>query len=148
MDSMMLIAVVALLVAVVLVYNQAKAYMIEIEALLAEIRTAQAKLNRVYAEIGQLLAKYSIHEADLLNAVARGQSNIQFLATKYPQLRADALYQSASHNCEALFSELQQHISNYNSKITAFNTYVTQIPRVLIAAPLGFKEKRHAQINP
>lgn len=137
-----------LVILVIVIYNKSKEYMIRIDALLAEIRTAQAKLNRVYAEIAQLMRKYSIHESDLLGAIAKGQSNINFLATKYPQLKADSLYQSASNSCDALFSQLQNHITRYNDMITAYNTYVTQVPRVLICSSLGFKEKKHAQINP
>lgn len=145
----MVILVLGLLavVVVIVIYNNSKNFAIRLDQASAQIFTAQAKLNKVYAEVSNLLKKYSIHEASLVNNVAAGQSNLQVLASKYPQLQADGLYLSACSNCDKLFSELQTNISHYNNIITAYNIYVTFFPRVIVCSQLGFKSKIHAKIT-
>ena len=101
---------------------------------------------RVYAEISALLTKYAIHETSILKAVAAGQSNMQALASRYPQLKADSLFQSASNNQSILYTELQEGIAKYNQIITSYNIYVTNFPRIVLCLCIGRKHKNHAKI--
>ena len=140
---------VVLLLAVwtIRVYNFGHKLRIELSERQAAYQTIQAKLNVVYAEIHQLLIRYSLHESELLNAVARGQANPQVLASQYPQLQADSLYQDACNKCSGLYGELEQGLARYNSKVTEFNAYVSNFPRVLICRVLGMRSRRHAKIS-
>lgn len=143
---LVVIVIIIILTITIRVYNVCKALTIRLDELAAEIHSSKTKLNRVYSEIGVLLNKYSIHESSILNSVAAGQANIQVLASKYPQLKSDSLYQSASAKFDILYSELQTNISSYNKQITTYNTYVTNFPRSLISKTLGFAPKNHAKI--
>ena len=93
------------------------------------------------------MSKYSIHESDIMKAVATGQANIQVLASRYPQLRSDILFQSASNNWSSLYDELQKSIFNYNTIITVYNTYITNFPRLIFCFIIKRKVKNHAKIN-
>jgi len=129
------------------VYNHCKGLEVKLNELLTNAESVKIKLNNVYSEIYKLLGKYSIHEADIMKAVVSGQANIQMLASRYPQLRADGLFQNASHNWSSLYDELQKSIFNYNTIITEYNTYVTNFPRLLFCLIIKRKTKNHAKIN-
>ena len=140
-------AFIIILVTVIVIYNHCKALSIKLDERKVQIQTGQSKLNTVYREVAQLLNKYQIHETGLMTAIANGQKSMSFLATNYPQLKADSLYQSGSSNFDTLYSQLQEHIAEYNKLISTYNIYVTQIPRVVVCAPLGFSARRHAEIR-
>jgi hypothetical protein len=129
------------------VYNTCKGMEVKLNELLTNAESIKIKLNNVYSEIYKLLNKYSIHETDIMKAVATGQANIQVLASRYPQLRSDILFQNASNNWSDLYDELQKSIFQYNSIITDYNTYVTNFPRLLFCLILKRKNKNHAKIN-
>ena len=136
-----------LIISLINIYNHCKGLEVKLNELLTNAESIKIKLNNVYSEIYKLLGKYSIHEADIMKAVVSGQANIQMLASRYPQLRADGLFQNASQNWSNLYNELQSAIFNYNSVITEYNTYVTHFPRVLFCIVINRKSKKHAKIN-
>ena len=136
-----------LLVVLVIVYNNCKAMEVKLNELITNAESIKIKLNNVYAEIYKLLGKYSIHESDIMKAVATGQANIQILASRYPQLRADVLFQNASQNWNTLYNELQTGIFDYNGIVTNYNTYVTNFPRVLFCLLISRRPKNHAKIS-
>jgi len=141
------LVVVWLLIVLTMVYNTCKGMEVKLNELLTNAESIKIKLNNVYTEIYKLLGKYSIHEADIMKAVAAGQANLQVLASRYPQLRADGIFQNASQNYNTLYSELQRGIFNYNAIITNYNTYVTNFPRVLFCLLISRKPKKHAKIS-
>lgn len=136
-----------LIISLINIYNHCKGLEVKLNELLTNAESIKIKLNNVYAEIYKLLGKYSIHESDIMKAVVSGQANIQMLASRYPQLRADGLFQNASQNWSNLYDELQSAIFNYNSVITDYNTYVTHFPRILFCMVIYRKSKNHAKIN-
>ena len=136
-----------LLIVLIIVYNTCKGMEVKLNELITNAESIKIKLNNVYAEIYKLLGKYSIHEADIMKAVATGQANIQILASRYPQLRADVLFQNASQNWSNLYNELQTGIFDYNAIITNYNTYVTNFPRVLFCLVINRRPKNHAKIS-
>jgi hypothetical protein len=153
LDTSFIYAVIAvfivlwLIIILINIYNHCKGIEVELSELITNAESLKIKLNNVYSEIYKLLGKYSIHETGIMGTVATGQANIQVLASRYPQLRADALFQNASQNFSNLYGELQQAIFNYNSKITYYNTYVTNFPRMIFCCILKRKPKNHATIK-
>lgn len=129
------------------VYNHCKGLEVKLSELITNAESVKIKLNNVYAEVYKLMSKYSIHESDIMKAVATGQANIQVLASRYPQLRSDILFQSASNNWSSLYDELQKSIFNYNTIITVYNTYITNFPRLIFCFIIKRKVKNHAKIN-
>jgi len=134
-------------VSAIKVYNKAIALENKILECAAKIDSLKSKLNKVYTQVYEIMKKYAIHEAELVKAVASSQSNIQVLATKYPQLKADQLFQSTSQNAQSLYNELITAINEYNAVITKYNIYVGSIPAVIICSLIGRKKKTHARIN-
>lgn len=141
------LVVVWLLIVLTIVYNTCKGMEVKLNELITNAESIKIKLNNVYAEIYKLLGKYSIHESDIMKAVATGQANLQVLASRYPQLRADVIFQNASQNYNTLYSELQTGIFDYNAIITNYNTYVTNFPRVLFCLVINRRPKNHAKIS-
>jgi len=139
--------VLLLLLYTVVVYNECKRLEISLDELLANSDSTRIKLNNVYAEIYKLLGKYSVHESDLHKFVASGQANIKLLATQYPQLKADSIFNDASMRWNQLYSELQGYIEGLNRQITAYNTYVTNFPRVILCLMIQRKPRKHAKIT-
>jgi len=136
-----------LLIYVISVYNECKRIEISLDELLTNSDSTRIKLNNVYAEIYKLLGKYSVHESDIHKFVASGQASIKFLATQYPQLKADSIFNDASMRWNQLYSELQGYIENYNRQITTYNTYVTNFPRVIICLVMKRTSRKHAKIT-
>jgi hypothetical protein len=135
------------LIILIKVYNKCKAIEINLDELLTNSESTRVKLNNVYAEIYKLLGKYSIHEADVHKYIASAQSNIKFLASQYPQLKADHIFNDASNRWDQLYTELQKYIEKYNRVITDYNTYVTNFPRVILCNLIQRKPKKHAKIT-
>jgi LemA protein len=135
------------LITFISVYNECKALVIQISECAADIESSNIKLNRVATEISSLLHKYSIHESDVFNAIVSGNSNIKMLGIKYPQLKADNMFLSASTNWESLYNQLQKSVGHYNHKITEYNIVVTNFPKIIFCLILNFKSKNHAKIT-
>jgi hypothetical protein len=135
-----------LLIAIIRVYNNCKKLEILLDELLANSESTRIKLNNVYAELYKLLGKYSIHESDILKYISAGQSNMQLLATQYPQLKADVIFQNASNSWSTLYDELQNCMVIYNQIVTEYNTYVTNFPRVIVCRLIGRKIRKHGKI--
>ncbi len=129
------------------VYNNCKGMEVKLSELITNVESLRIKLNNVYSEIYKLLGKYSIHESEIMGTVASGQTNIQILASRYPQLRADGLFQNASKNFSNLYDELQTAVFDYNSIITNYNTYVMNFPRIIFCMILKRRSKNHAKIK-
>jgi hypothetical protein len=142
-----LVPVLWCFIASIQVYNRAYKLRTQLSERLSAIQTSRAKLDQVFAEVLQLLGKYSIHESALLSSVAKGQANITFLASQFPQLKADQLYQQATQESDTLYDELQHQITQYNSLITDYETYIKSVPRVIITIPLGFKSSPHLDLD-
>lgn len=135
------------LIILIRVYNECKRIEISLDELLANSDSTRIKLNNVYAEIYKLLGKYSVHESDIHKFVASGQANIKLLATQYPQLKADSIFNDASLRWNQLYTELQGYIEKYNREITAFNTYTTNFPRVIFCRIIKRTPRKHAKIT-
>lgn len=135
------------LIILIRVYNECKRIEISLDELLANSDSTRIKLNNVYAEIYKLLGKYSVHESDIHKFVASGQANIKLLATQYPQLKADSIFNDASLRWSQLYTELQGYIEKYNREITAFNTYTTNFPRVIFCRIIKRTPRKHAKIT-
>ena len=141
------LVVVWLLILLIIVFNTCKGMEVKLNELITNAESIKIKLNSVYTEIYKLISKYSIHESDIMKAVATGQANLQILASRYPQLRADVIFQNASQNYNTLYNELQSGIFDYNAIITNYNTYVTNFPRVLFCLIINRRPKNHAKIS-
>ena len=141
------LVVVWLLIVLISVYNKCMGLEVQITEQVTNVESIKIKLNNAYSEIYKLLEKYSIHESDIMKAVASGQANLQILASRYPQLRADTIFQNASQDYNKLFSELQDGVFSYNRRITEYNIYVTNFPRVLFCLVINRRAKNHAKIS-
>ncbi len=144
--AFLILLLVLLVPYMIYIYNKNKIFEIELSELFSNMESTKTKLNRVYTEVSNLLARYSIHEKNILNAVALGQANPHILLSKYPQLKADNLFMSASDRWNNLYNELQGLLMRYNQKITKYNVSVTHFPDVLVCRSMRFKPRTHAKI--
>lgn len=138
--------VLGLLYAFMAVYNQVKMFQVGILEQKAEIDSHTTQLGKVYAQMRQIMEQYAIHERDAFKTIAAGQANVALLATKYPELKANKIFQNASNSCDQLFDELNATIVTYNRTISAHNIYVTQFPRLLICLVFGYRVKTHVNL--
>ena len=69
------------------------------------------------------------------------------LGIKYPQLKADNMFLTASGSWDSLYSQLQTSVAQYNQKITEYNIVVTNFPKIIFCMILNFKSKNHAKIT-
>ena len=143
---LLIIPILAFFGMLISVYNECKPLEIQVSELAADIESSKIKLNRVAGEISSLLHKYSIHESDVFKAIISGNSNIKVLGIKYPQLKADSMFLTASSSWESLYSQLQISVGLYNQKITEYNIVVTNFPKIIFCFFLNFKIKIHAKI--
>ena len=146
-NFLIVIAIIIFALTLISVYNECKALDIQVSEYAADIDSSKVKLNRVATEISSLLHKYSIYEADVFKAIISGNSNIKMLGIKYPQLKADNMFLSASGSWDSLYSQLQTSVAQYNQKITEYNIVVTNFPKIIFCMILNFKSKNHAKIT-
>lgn len=67
-------------------------------------------------------------------------ANVNSMAASYPELKANATYQQLMNQINAVEGELQHKRENYNNVTQVYNSEILQIPTVLFAKFLGFRE--------
>jgi LemA protein len=80
---------------------------------------------------------------DLANANARAEQALAYvsqLASRFPELKADAHYLNLTAQLESLGNQLQYKREQYNAHVRNYNTARTTIPTVFVARALKFPE--------
>jgi hypothetical protein len=78
---------------------------------------------------------------DLANANARAEQALAYvsqLASRFPELKADAHFMNLSNQLESLGNQLQYKREQYNAHVRNYNTVRTTIPTVFVARALKF----------
>lgn len=77
---------------------------------------------------------------DTFKASTAAIANLNSLAANYPELKANAAYQQLMNQINVVEGELQHKREVYNNFVQVYNSNRLQIPTVLFAGVLGFKE--------
>ena len=67
-------------------------------------------------------------------------ANVNSMATNYPELKANSAYQQLMEQINVVEGELQKKRESYNHVTQIYNSERLQLPTVLFAGFLGFKE--------
>ncbi|MEO5618458.1 MAG: LemA family protein [Candidatus Eisenbacteria bacterium] len=87
-------------------------------------------------------------EAGLAENLLTSQLRSLFaLAEAYPDLKANQNFQELQRSLESLETEIQNARRYYNAVVRDFNTKIQSVPDVLVARPLGFKERDYFELT-
>ncbi|WP_165750516.1 LemA family protein [Cellulophaga sp. Z1A5H] len=95
-----------------------------------------------------LEAKTNADKVIKSNALNSALGSIMVVSENYPELKANASFSAL----QSRVSELENHLADrrelYNDSINLYNIGINEFPDLLIAKPLGFKNKQLLQITP
>lgn len=74
-------------------------------------------------------------------------TNLQGLAERYPDLKADQQYHRLISNIELCEAEIAQWRNEYNARVKGYNTLRSSIPTIFIANGLGFSEAPYLDLS-
>lgn len=74
-------------------------------------------------------------------------NRISMLATSYPELKADSLYQDLMGQLHHLEADLQGKREKFNASVREYNSFRTQIPQVFFSNALGFPEAKFFDVE-
>lgn len=74
-------------------------------------------------------------------------TNLQGMAERYPELKADQQYHRLISNIEQCEHEISQWRNEYNSRVKAYNSYRSSIPTIFIANGFGFSEAPYLDLT-
>ena len=161
LGTLFLIVILATIVlAVFLIQNynsiQAKAQLIK-EAK-SNILVMLKKRKLLIERLADVVKAYAGHEKDILLNVSKDQTlgeenlsktyrdtsalfaNLQTLAQRFPNIKADAQYARHMNDITAIETELQNKRELYNSNVKQYNTDKRRVPIVFFSKKLGFED--------
>lgn len=74
-------------------------------------------------------------------------NRISMLATSYPDLKADRLYQDLMSQLHHLEADIQGKREKFNASVREYNSFRTQIPQVFFSNALGFPEAKFFDVE-
>ncbi len=74
-------------------------------------------------------------------------TNLQGMAERYPELKADQQYHRLISNIEMCEAEIAQWRNEYNARVKHYNTLRSSIPTIFIANGLGFSEAPYLDLT-
>ena len=160
-----LIGVVALLaIVVVLGYNRLVRLRNEVETGWANIEVQLQRRTDLIPNLVEIVKGYAAHERGVFEEVTRARSALQqagspaaaaeanlgltaalgrlfAVAEAYPELKASENFLRLQEDLTDTEDKISAARRYYNATVMAFNTAVQSIPWVLVARPLGFRER-------
>lgn len=145
-------------------YNILQRFSQEVREAHANIMASMKKRVDLLNRLIDTVANYGDHEklthitvasnaANIGSAIAVAQevnaalSRISMLATSFPALKADTLYQNLMGQLHQLEVDLQQRRERFNASVREYNSFRTQIPQVFFANALGFPEAEYFDVE-
>lgn len=166
------IAGVVVVAIVVLIYNRLIGLRNRAEAAWSDIDVQLKRRHDLVGNLVETVKGYAAHEAQTLQRVtearahaesaagggprAAGQAEnaltaqlrtIFALAESYPDLKASQNFQELQRSLQTLEEAIQQARRYYNAVVRDLNTRIQSIPDVLIARPLGFREREYFELD-
>ena len=74
-------------------------------------------------------------------------TNLQGMAERYPDLKADQQYHRLISNIELCEAEISQWRNAYNERVKFYNTFRSSIPTIFIANGMGFSEAPYLDLT-
>jgi LemA protein len=113
------------------------------------------RLDNVTA-LATLVQRYSEHEYNTISdtiknrgsnitdeVIEKGLINVKAVQEQYPELKANALFESLMDKDSEIESQLKDTRKEYNRIIQEYNTQTVQFPRNIVAKLHGFTQKRY-----
>lgn len=149
--SLLIVVAVVVVVVGVILYNKLQQYGQKVKAGHSNVLTMIQKRADLANKLMDIAREYGAHEklthitvsnnlVDTLQKSTDAITSISALATQYPDLKADGTYQKLMGQLHEIETELQNKREKYNATAQEYNSYRLQIPQVLFAPLLGFKE--------
>jgi len=149
--SFLFLTSIVVIVFAVVIYNKLQQHGQQVKAGHANVLTMIQKRADLVNKLMDIAREYGAHEklthitvsnnlVDTFQKTNEAITNVSALATQYPDLKANATYQKLMEQIHSIESDIQIKREAYNSAVRGYNSYRLQIPQVLIAPALGFKE--------
>lgn len=138
---LLLVALIALVVWVVGIYNKLQSMMQDIREQLSNLQAAFKKRIDLSNQIIDIASGYSEHEKLTYMTVTKSNQAVEkmmALSQAYPDLKANQTYQTLMTQLEGLEATLLERRERYNAKVKLYNSYRNSFPNVLIAGRLSF----------
>lgn len=74
-------------------------------------------------------------------------TNLQGMAERYPELKADQQYHRLINNIEHCEHEISEWRNEYNARVKEYNSYRSSIPTIFIANGFGFSEAPYLDLT-
>lgn len=118
-----------------------KGYAAHEQATLEGVTDARARATQVRIDFNDLneetLAKYAQVQGELSSALSR----LMAVSEAYPDLKANRNFTDLQTQLEGTENRIATERRRYNDAVQAYNVYVQQFPRNLIAGMFGFTPK-------
>ena len=143
-----------LIVAVVLfvyIYNKLQVIGQKVKSSHSNVLTVIQKRADLANKLQDIAREYGAHEklthisvsnnlVDTFKESSNAIANVNALAQRYPDLKANSAYQQLMTQLNQIEDELQKKREIYNSAAGSYNSMRLQIPTVFFASVMGFKE--------
>jgi LemA protein len=161
-----------LLVIVVVIYNRLIGLRNRAEAAWSDIDVQLKRRHDLVGNLVETVKGYATHEAQTLQRVTEARTRAESaagggpraaaqaanaltgqlrtifaLAEGYPDLKASQNFQDLQRSLETLEDAIQHARRYYNAVVRDLNTRIQSIPDVLVARPLGFREREYFELD-
>lgn len=165
-----LLAVVALIVVAVIIYNGLVKLREQTESAWADIDVQLKRRHDLIPNLVETVKGYATHEQETLDAVIQARSramgatgpaeqgaaesmlggalkSLFALAESYPQLKASEGFRDLQRSLASLEDAIQNARRYYNAVVRDYNTRVQQVPTNLVARSFGFRQKEFFEVD-
>ena len=152
------------------IYNQLVSLRVNIDKSWANIDVLQKQRYDEIPKLVKVCEAYMQYERDTLERIIRARTSFLSAATpqgvaqadgqlagalktlfavaeNYPELKANQNFMQLQQRITALENQIADRREFYNDAVTVFNTRIQQIPDVLIANMLGYRQREMYQVS-
>lgn len=158
------IILIALAVWLFLSYNKLRGLAESVKRAQANIAATVKKRHDIAQRLADIAASYGDHEKLTHFTVAEGEANVaeasaassdaarvignvQMLANRFPDLKANTTYQQLMHQLDEIESAILTRREAYNAAAEAYNATRGSLPHLFYAAQLGFSEAPYFNVD-
>lgn len=155
------IAIVAVVVVLIVIYNRLVALRQAYKNAFADIDVQLKQRHDLVPNLVETVKGYAAHESGVLQKVTEARTSAMragsvaergraegalsvalgqlfAVAESYPQLKANENFRQLQSELEDLENKIAAARRFFNNAVAEYNTHIEQFPAVLLAAPLGF----------
>ena len=152
------------------IYNQLVSLRVNIDKAWANIDVLQKQRYDEIPKLVKVCEAYMQYERDTLERIIRARTSflsattpqavaqadgqlagalktLFAVAENYPELKANQNFMQLQQRITALENQIADRREFYNDAVTVFNTRIQQIPDVLIANILGYRQREMYQVS-